>query len=377
VAQPDTVFFSFMGNFVLGQLFHRRTRSALTVFGVAIGVVLVTLTVGLAHGQLSERGRREASTGAEILFRPPGSGMSALQATLSIDVGLVPDIASIDGVAQVVPLGQHLERAKTGFGWRGIDGVDFDEYARMSGLRLIEGRPFRADADEAVVDEVFARGPDGKVGMTVDFGGRPFTIVGVYAPESMSRVKIPLAAMQDYYNARGSASLLMIKTEPGADVEAVARRLRERFPDHQIILSRDLPAFYSQGIPALNTFLNVVIGLSLCISTLVILLTMYTTVIERTRQIGILKSLGASRTFIAGVIESEALLISLVGVAVGFAVAVTTGVVIRSTMNLQIEFEPKWFVITGVVGLLSGVLGSLYPAVRAAKMDPVEALSYD
>ncbi len=366
-----------MLRFVLGQLNHRRTRSALTIFGVAIGVVLVTLTVGLAHGQLAERGRREASTGAEILFRPPGSGMSALQATLSIDVGTVPDVESIEGVQQVVPLGQHLERAKTGFGWRGIDGVDFAAYERMSGAHIIKGRTFRDDADEAVVDEVFARNPDGKIGNTIEFGGRPFTIVGIYGPESMSRVKIPLAAMQDYYDAHGSASLLMIKVKPGADVETVAKALRAKFPDHQIVLSRDLPAFYSQGIPALNTFLNVVIGLSMCVSTLVILLTMYTTVIERTRQIGILKSLGASRTFIASVIQSEAIMISAIGVFVGFAIAVGAGLAIRNSMNLQIEFESRWFVITGVVGLVSGALGSLYPALRAAHMDPVEALSYD
>lgn len=366
-----------MGSFVLGQLFHRRTRSALTIVGVAIGVVLVTLTVGLAHGQLAERGRREASTGAEILFRPPGSGMSALQATLSIDLATVADVAAVEGVDQVVPLGQHLERAKSGFGWRGIDGVDFDEYARMSGLRLVEGRAFANGASEAVVDDIFARNPEGRIGGTIEFGGRPFTIVGVYAPESMSRIKIPLAAMQDYYDARGSASLLMVKIRPGFDVEAVARALRVRFPDNQIILSRDLPAFYSQGIPALNTFLNVVIGLSLCVSTLVILLTMYTTVIERTRQIGVLKSIGASKLFIAGVIQSEAVVISAIGVAFGFAVAVVAASVIRQWANLQIEFEPRWFLITGVVGLLSGALGSLYPALRAARMDPVEALSYD
>jgi putative ABC transport system permease protein len=366
-----------MGSFVLGQIFHRRTRSLLTIVGVAIGVILVTLTVGLAHGQLAERGRREASTGAEILVRPPGSGMSALQATLSIDLGLVPEAASVDGVAEVVPLGQHLERAKTGFGWRGIDGVDFDAYARLSNTRIVEGRAFSPDADEAVVDEVFAHGADGKIGDTVEFGGKPFRIVGVYAPESMSRVKIPLAAMQDYYNARGSASLLMVKVRPGADVETVAKALRSKFPDNQIILSRDLPTFYSQGVPALNTFLNVVIGLSMCVSTLVILLTMYTTVIERTRQIGVLKSLGASRAFIASVIEGEAIVISAIGVLIGFVIAVGAGVAIRNSANLQIEFEAKWFVITGVVGILSGALGSLYPALRAANMDPVDALSYD
>lgn len=366
-----------MFSFVFGQLFHRRTRSALTIFGVAIGVVLVTLTVGLAHGQLAERGRREASTGAEILLRPAGSGMSALQATLAIDLSTVPEAASVEGVDQVVPLGQHLERAKSGFGWRGIDGVDFAAYEKLSGSRIVSGRAFDPAADEAVVDEVFARNSDGKIGDTVEFGGKPFKIVGVYAPESMSRVKIPLTAMQDYYNARGSASLLMVKIKPGADVETVAKALRAKFPDNQIILSRDLPAFYSQGVPALNTFLNVVIGLSMIVSTLVILLTMYTTVIERTRQIGVLKSLGASSAFIMSVIESEAILISLVGVVIGFAIAVGAGLAIRNSMNLQIEFEPKWFVITGVVGLVSGALGSLYPAFRAARLDPVEALAYD
>ncbi len=366
-----------MSNFVLGQVFHRRTRSILTIFGVAIGVILVTLTVALAHGQLAERGRREASTGAEILFRPPGSGMSALQATLAIDTSIIPDLLAIEGVDQVVPLGQHLERSKTGFGWRGIDGVDLGEYTRISSAEIVEGRAFADGADEAVVDEVFARSAEGRIGQTIEFGGRPFTIVGVYRPESMSRVKIPLTAMQDYYNARGSASLLLVKAKPGVDPSNVALALRARFPENQIILSRDLPAFYTQGIPALNTFLNVVIGLSLLVSTLVILLTMYTTVIERTRQIGILKSLGASKTFIAGVIESEALLISAVGVLVGFLIAFGAGVAIRQSMNLQIEFEPRWFLITGLVGLLSGVLGSLYPALRAANMDPVEALSYD
>ena len=137
-----------MFGFVLGQIFHRRTRSIVTILGVAIGVVLVTLTVGLAHGQLAERGRREASTGAEILIRPPGSGMSPLQATLSIDLSLVPDVLAVDGVAAAVPLGQHLERSKSGFGWRSIDGVDFDQFAALNGTRIIEGRKPVTGADE-------------------------------------------------------------------------------------------------------------------------------------------------------------------------------------------------------------------------------------
>jgi putative ABC transport system permease protein len=366
-----------MFGLILGQLFHRRTRSLLTILGVAIGVVLVTLTVGLAHGQLAERGRREASAGAEILVRPAGSGVSPIQGTLALDLTTVDAVRAIPGVAAAIPLGQHIERAEGGFGWRSIDGVDFDAYARLSGLEIVEGRAIAKEADEAVVDEVYAREHKGAVGQTVEFGGRNFEIVGVYAPESMSRIKIPLTAMQEYFNAFGSASIVLVKVAPGADVETVARALRDALPEEQIILSRDLPAFYSQGVPALNTFLNVVVGLSILISTLVILLTMYTTVIERTRQIGVLKSLGAGRGYIATVIESEALAISLLGVLVGFLVAVGAAAAIRATTSLQIEFEPKWFAITGAVGIASGLLGALYPALRAANLDPVEALTYD
>ena len=169
----------------------------------------------------------------------------------------------------------------------------------------------------------------------------------------------------------------MVKLHDGVDVDQVARALGDRLPENQIILSRDLPSFYARGIPALNTFLNVVVGVSVLISTLVILLTMYTTVIERTRQIGVLKSLGASRTFIAVVIESEALIISSIGVAVGFAAAVAVAFAIRNATSLQIEFDPKWVLVTGVLGIASGLIGAMYPALRAARLDPVDALSYD
>ena len=366
-----------MLSFVVGQMFHRRTRSILTIFGVALGVVLVTLTVGLARGQLAERGRREASTGAEILVRPPGSGLSPVQGTLSIDLNTADQIRKLPGVAAVVPLGQQVERTEAGFGWRSIDGVEFDEYAALSNLQMVEGRAFTPGAAEAVVDQVYARERGDVLGTTIDFGGRPFTIVGIYSPESMSRIKIPLAAMQEYFNAYGSASLLMVKVREGASDVEVARALREVLPDNQIILSRDLPAFYSQGLPALRTFLNVVVGLSVLISTLVILLTMYTTVVERTRQIGILKSLGASRAYIAAIIESEAVAISVIGVIVGFAIAVVSAAAIRRATPLQIEFEAWWFFVTGAVGIMSGALGALYPALRAATLDPVDALSHD
>jgi putative ABC transport system permease protein len=144
-----------------------------------------------------------------------------------------------------------------------------------------------------------------------------------------------------------------------------------------VISTEDIPALYSQGMLPVDVFLDVVIGLAAVISTLVILLAMYTTIIERTREIGILKSLGASKAFILMVIEKEAALISVLGVSLGFAVSVAGKYWIESSTRLKIDIGFEWLLISAVIGLLGGVVGALYPAFRAANLDPIEALSYE
>jgi putative ABC transport system permease protein len=110
---------------------------------------------------------------------------------------------------------------------------------------------------------------------------------------------------------------------------------------------------------------------------LVILLAMYTTVTERTRQIGILKALGMSKPAIAWVIEQEAILVSVLGVTVGVLFTFAARFAVMRVTNLTVEVEPRWVIISLLVGLLGGSIGALYPALRAARQDPVEALSYE
>jgi putative ABC transport system permease protein len=365
-----------MLSYIITTILARRTRSLVTMLGVALGVVLVVLTTGLAHGQLVDRGRREANAGAEIIVRPAGSALSAIGTSLGMSQELAGPIAAVDGVQEVVPVGVATQQSQSGFGWRSIDGIDFESYARVSGLTMVAGRPF-AGPREAIVDEIYARDNKGGIGQTTDLSGVPYTIVGVYAPTSLSRVKIPLTSMQDYYDAHGNVSMLLVKLRQGADVEAVAARLREVLPGEQILLARDLPNFYAKGVPALRTFLNVVVGLAVIISTLVTMLTMYTSVMERTRQIGILKSIGASRRLIAAMIASEALVIVVVGVLVGFAISTVAAYAITNSARLGIELEAAVFLKTAIVAVIGGAIGAIYPAVRAASMDPVEALAYE
>ena len=183
--------------------------------------------------------------------------------------------------------------------------------------------------------------------------------------------------MQDQEGAENRCSAIMVAVNDPSKQDEVAARISQRFPDDQIIFTRDLPELYASGVPALNVFIKVVVGVASAISMLVILLAMYTTVTERTRQIGILKALGMSQTRIAWVIEQEAILVSLLGVTVGVVMTLAARFAVMRMTALTIQIEPRWIAISLAVGLVGGSLGALYPALRAARQDAVEALSYE
>jgi putative ABC transport system permease protein len=183
--------------------------------------------------------------------------------------------------------------------------------------------------------------------------------------------------MQDQLGGEGRCSSILVACVDPAKQEEVAARIKERFPDDQIVFTRDLPELYASGVPALNVFLDVVVSVAAAISMLVILLAMYTTVTERTRQIGILKSLGMSKASIAWAIQKEAMLVSLLGVIVGVILTFATRLAVMRSTSLTVEIEPKWIAVALGVGLVGGTIGALYPALRAASQDAVEALSYE
>ena len=365
-----------MDSLVLSNIAHRPARTAVSILGTAVGVLLIIFTVGLSHGVLHERGRREANIGAEIMVRASGTLGFGGSSPFLMPVSRAAEIATIPGVRAATPLGQALDRSDSGFGTRLIDGIIPDEYSRLTGLRMREGTPLTG-GDQAIIDPVWQQNRRAVVGSTVQLFERPFTIVGVYEPPGGGRIKIPLSTMQEQEGGEGRASAILVAAIDPSQQEDVAARIRERFPDDQIIFTRDLPEIYASGVPALNVFIKVVVGVAAAISMLVILLAMYTTVTERTRQIGILKALGMSKTAIAWVIEKEALLVSFLGVAFGVLLTLVARFFVMRATSLTIEIEPRWVFISLLVGLVGGSLGALYPALRAARQDAVDALSYE
>jgi putative ABC transport system permease protein len=188
---------------------------------------------------------------------------------------------------------------------------------------------------------------------------------------------IPLQTMQEALGAPGLCSMFLVKCENPEEQEEVARRLVERLPDSRIIFTRDLPILFANGFAAFNVFLDTVVALALAISLLIILLTTYTTVTERTRQIGILKALGASKRFIAMVFIKESMMVSAMGVAGGLFIALLARLALTSWAGLRIEIEIGYTLCAALGGLASGLMGAIYPALRAASQDAVDALNYE
>jgi putative ABC transport system permease protein len=365
-----------MDSLVLSNLAHRPARTAVSVAGIALGVLLVVFTVGLAHGLLRERGKREANIGAQIMLRPSGTiGLSGAP-SFTIPVSHAAEVARIPGVRAAVAIGQFLDKSDSGFGSRLVEGIPYEQYAALNNLTIKEGRGLQK-GDEVIVDSAWQREQGVAVGSTIEIFERPFKLVGVYEPPGGGRLKIPMATMQDQVGSEARCNTILVACDDPNQQEQIAAQIKEKFPDDQLLLTRELPELYMSSVPALNVFLKVVVGVAATISMLVILLAMYTTVTERTRQIGILKSLGMSKRSIAWVIEQEAILVSVLGVGIGVLLMLLARFFVMKSTTLIVDVEAKWIAISLIVGLIGGSIGALYPALRAARQDAVEALSYE
>jgi putative ABC transport system permease protein len=253
---------------------------------------------------------------------------------------------------------------------------DLASYPDVTGIHIVRGRAPEGDG-ELIVDSERARDPETSLGSRFELLGKEFEVVGIYEPEVGARVKMPLASMQSLLGSPDRCSWILVKVASGAAPETVARDIEARFPGNQIVFTRDIPGMWARGLPSLEVFLDLVIALSITISGLTIFLSLYTAVTERTREIGILKSMGGSKRFILWMIESEALVLAIVGMVLGGIVTVVAKSLIMSRTSLIVELAPSWVLATACLAILGGLGGALYPALKAAHQDPVEALSYE
>jgi putative ABC transport system permease protein len=365
-----------MDNLVTSNIRQRPIRTLVSVAGIALGVSLVMLFTGLARGMSNDLQRRATNVRAELIFMRPGA-VQLTSMTANLDTRYVDRLKAIEGVEEALPVIRHFFQGTSGIGIEQIDGVPWNAYSSMNGLNIVAGLG-PENLNEVVIDQTKARNNNYRVGDIIKpFGKNDYQIVGIYSPESGARVKMSLEAMQKALEAEGKCTFIFVKLRNPDQLQEVAARIDKELPGNTIQPTREVFTSFEKSIPYLGVFLRVLVGLAAVVSSLVVMLAMYTTITERTREIGILKAMGASRGYIVGIIEKEAILISFIGLLAGFAVSMVAGYLISRTYGLVFEYSWTWALVAAAIGMIGGILGALYPAWRASNLDAVNALAYE
>ena len=361
---------------IISNILHRPVRTAVSALAVAIEVGMVMLVVGLTHGMVHENARRVEGVGVDLLIQPPNSsflfGLS--QAPMPLKIG--DRLAQVPHVLAVAPALFVLNSVG---GINVIYGIDLQSFTRLSGGFVYHaGGPFTGPMD-ILVDDIYAKANRIKVGQQINMLNHQFRVAGIVEHGKGARLFIPLATAEDLLGVQDRASIFYVKcTEPGY-VESVTEAIHDLPGKYQVLPIKEyMSLMTSNNLPGLDAFITAMIGIAVAIGFLVIFLSMYTTITERTREIGILKSLGASKGYIIAIILREAGLLSVVGILAGYGgAAVGRKAILAAFPTLSVELTFQWALYAASLALLGSLLGAFYPALRAAQLDPVDALAYE
>lgn len=358
------------------NLVHRPLRTLVTVLGVAVEVALVIVIVGLTSGMLHETAKRIEGVGADIMLQPPSASVFLAFSGAPMPIAIGEKLKEIPQVAAVAPV---LLQSNTSGGLDVIYGIEPGSFRAVSGGFVFhEGHELRGGR-EALVDDWYARSRGLRAGDTVRLLDHEFTVAGIVEHGKGARIFLPLETLQELSGARNRASLFFIRLTSPEYTPEVMEEMRALFPRYEIRPVKDfLTLLNPANLPGLQVFIRAMIALAVAIGFLVILLSMYTTIIERTREIGVLKSLGASKGYIIRAILAESALLCLVGLGAGVLLSYAVRVVFLQIFpTLTILITPEWILRAGAIALAAGLAGAAYPAWVASRRDAIEALAYE
>lgn len=368
-----------MAHLAAANAMHRKTRTAISVLAVGVEVATLMLLVGLANGTLNDIAARLQNVGADVLVQPPDASLILGATTATLPVKLVDLIKRMDGVREVTPvLNWHVSRIRDESKVLNLWAVDYPSFQAIAGgLEIVTGRPL-AERDDLLVDTLLAQTTGLKVGDVVPLITREFHVVGIFRAGAGGRIYARLTDIQDAIGTPGKASFFLVKGRAAAEADTLAKALQARFKGYRITPIAQVSQAIQDNAVGLREFQQAVTAMAVAVSFLVVLLAMYTAIVERTREIGILRAIGASQAQVVRLVMSESALLCSAGVVLGMLLAVLGRALMLHAFPTQvIELSPQWSLLAGAMGLLGGMLGSVYPALKAARMDPVQALNFE
>lgn len=390
----------------LHSIRRKKLTSALTILGIVIGIAAIVSLVSIGSGlegaiaaQLEEFGSDKIMVMASMTSSMSGPMFSG-QSLSDDDIKMIEDISGVDmavGILMKTSAVKYGDKTVTTY-VMGLPGDKAKEFfSDIQSIDLEKGKFFEDTNDRvAVIGNKLAHnsfGKDIRIGSYVETGNKKFKVIGIMQsagdPEMDQAVLMPIKTLRDVYDLGDELTMAYVKAADTDKVDAVAKRIEDKLDDkygedaYMAMTSEQLMERVGTIFSLLSLFLGAIASISLLVAGVGITNTMFMSVMERTREIGVMKAVGATNARIMEIFLIESALIGFIGGVIGCTVGliISYGISVASVYFLPISLQftiPLWLIAVGlgfstVVGIVAGV----WPARRAAKMNPVDALRYE
>ena len=335
---------------------------------------MILTLVGVSYGTLHATARRARGVGADIMLRPPGSSVIALSSAPMTDK-LVPMLLKQPHI--VLATGTIVQPLA---GLDTITGLDPQTFGKMSGgFHFLQGGPFQKD-DDILVDEYYAKEKHLHVGDTVHLIDHDWHLSGIFESGKLTRIALQLPVLQELTGNPHHLSQIYIKLDDPNRAREVVGDLQKLLPGYPIYTMEEFTSLLTvNSVGLLRNFIGVVIGVAVVVGFIVVYMAMYTAVLERTREIGILKALGASSTLILGLLLKETLVLAVSGTVTGIVLTYGTQWFMQHLVpsSLTQETVYGWWPIAAGIAIAGALLGAIAPVMKAVRQEVTAALAYE
>ncbi len=362
------------GGMILGGLFRRRTRTVLTIVGVAVGVTAIVAIGAWVEG--INASLSALATEADLMVLEADIAdmqLSTIEGRVGAWIAALPQVAHVSGCVN----GLVALEGMPVFSVHGYHpaGYAMRHYKVVEGEGLGSGRQILLGRRTA---DILGKG----IGDRVMILSSAYRVAGIYETGDVLEERggvITLRQAQTLFNRPHQVTFYAVKVRERDEVEEVAQRIRQRFPNLSVTRSADF-AESTPDIQMMGQMTGVMFWLAVLIGAVGLVNTMGMSVLERTREIGVLRALGWRRGRVLALILGESLVLTLLGGTIGisWSWAMVRLLALRpTTASIGLRFTPDLLAQALALAVVLGAVGGLYPAWRATRMRPVEALRYE
>lgn len=388
-------------NLILKNIFRNKSRSVLAIFGIAIGIAAV-VGLGLVTDGLTTSTQKALTAGAADLTvvsvnsmgaggaggqGPGGDQSSATISTNSststgtINETMVDNILDIGGVKDATGV---LETRFTVSGSQmpltvmGMDGSKIS----LADAVITNGSTY-SSANEVIIGTTAAKTMNKTIGDTITLSNETFKVVGIYQTGDVMEdggVFMSLSALQSLTNSTGTVSSIMVKADNSNNTDSLTKTIESTYSNLTTTDSMASMGRMNNGLSVIETGSWAVSLLAVLISAVIVVLTMVKSVVERTREIGVLKAVGWTSKRVLLMIIGESIVLAVLASILGVGFGIVFAEILSASNflpGIQLAFSAGLFLKAIGVAAVLGILGGLYPAYRASRLSPTEALRYE